>query len=235
MQLESLPDTIRRSLVPIHREGWPFIAIFAAVALVLGYFSTTLFWLALGLTIWCALFFRDPQRVTPVSDDFVISPADGRVSSIGQAIPPRELGLPDVPMMRVSIFMNVFNCHINRSPVAGRIVRAVHKSGSFLNAELDKASSENERNGLVMETPRGTVAVVQIAGLVARRIVCWSRENEQLGAGERFGLIRFGSRLDVYLPAGATICVALGQTAIGGETIIARHDDAAVAPLTRVA
>jgi len=141
MQLESLPDTIRRSLVPIHREGWPFIAIFAAIALVLGYFSTTLFWLALGLTIWCALFFRDPQRVTPVSDDFIISPADGRVSAIGQAIPPRELGLPDMPMMRVSIFMNVFNCHVNRSPVAGRITRAVHKSGSFLNAELDKASS----------------------------------------------------------------------------------------------
>jgi phosphatidylserine decarboxylase len=235
MQLDSLPDTIRRSLVPIHREGWPFIAGFAVIAFILSYFSTTLFWLALGLTIWCTLFFRDPQRVTPVSEDFVISPADGRVSAIGQAIPPRELGLPETPMLRVSIFMNVFNCHINRSPVAGRITRVVHKSGSFLNAELDKASSENERNGLVIETPRGTLAVVQIAGLVARRIVCWSREEETLGAGERFGLIRFGSRLDVYLPVGATICVALGQTAVGGETIIARHDGAPVAPVTRVA
>jgi phosphatidylserine decarboxylase len=198
MQLDSLPDTIRRSLVPIHREGWPFIAGFAVIAFVLSFISTTLFWLALGLTIWCALFFRDP-------------------------------------MMRISIFMNVFNCHINRSPVAGKITRVVHKSGSFLNAELDKASSENERNGLVIETARGTLAVVQIAGLVARRIVCWSREEETLGAGERFGLIRFGSRLDVYLPEGATICVALGQTAVGGETIIARHDGAPVAPVTRVA
>ena len=234
MQLTNLIGTMRRALVPIHREGWPYIAAFGAGAFVLGFVSDTLFWLGLGLTIWCALFFRDPQRVTPVSDDFVISPADGRVSSIGQTIPPRELGLADLPMLRISIFMNVFNCHVNRAPVRGRIVRIAHRIGSFLNAELDKASSENERNSLVIEGPRGTLAVVQIAGLVARRIVCWVREGEELGAGQRFGLIRFGSRLDVYLPAGASVCVALGQTAVAGETIIARHDKAAIAPVTRV-
>lgn len=234
MQLEELTGTIRRALVPVHREGWPFIAGFAVIAFILGLFSTTLFWLGMGLTLWCALFFRDPQRVTPVSEDFVISPADGKVSAIGQAIAPRELGLPDTPMTRVSIFMNVFNCHVNRSPMAGLVTRAVHRRGSFLNAELDKASSENERNGVVLETSRGTLAVVQVAGLVARRIVCWTREGESLGAGERFGLIRFGSRLDVYLPEGATVSVALGQTAVAGETIIARFDGAATAPVTRV-
>lgn len=234
MQLENLTGTIRRALVPVHREGWPFIAGFAVIAFILGLFSTSLFWIAIGLTIWCALFFRDPERVTPVSQDFVISPADGRVSAIGQAFAPRELGMPDVPMTRVSIFMNVFNCHVNRSPMAGQVTRAVHRAGSFLNAELDKASSDNERNGIVLETSHGALAVVQVAGLVARRIVCWTREGESLGAGERFGLIRFGSRLDVYLPEGATVTVAHGQTAVAGETIIARFDGAPVAPVTRV-
>ncbi len=233
MQITNLIGTMRRALVPVHREGWPFIAAFAIGAFVLGYFSDTLFWVGVGLTIWCAAFFRDPQRVTPVSDDFVISPADGRVSAIGQTMPPRELGLGDLPMLRVSIFMNVFNCHVNRAPARGRISRIAHRNGSFLNAELDKASTENERNGLVIESPRGQLAVVQIAGLVARRIVCWAREGEEIGVGQRFGLIRFGSRLDVYLPMGAAVSVALGQTAIAGETIIARYDRAPVAPLTR--
>jgi phosphatidylserine decarboxylase len=234
MQAGNLIGTIRRSLVPVHREGWRFIGAFAAATLLLGLFSTTLFWIGAGLTLWCALFFRDPERVTPVSDDFVISPADGRVSAIGQSIPPRELGLPDEPMMRVSIFMNVFNCHVNRSPIRGRIERIAYRAGSFLNAELDKASTENERNGLVIDGPHGQLAVVQIAGLVARRIVCWASEGETIAPGERFGLIRFGSRLDVFLPRGATVCVAIGQTAIAGETILARHDGAATAPVTRV-
>ena len=234
MQPHGLLGTFRRSLVPVHREGWPFIGAFAAVTVILGMLSGTLFWLGVGLTLWCALFFRDPERVTPVSDDFVISPADGKVSAIGQAIPPRELGLPDLPMLRVSIFMNVFNCHINRAPVRGRILRTAHRAGRFLNAELDKASSENERNGVVIDGPRGELAVVQIAGLVARRIVCWKVEGEEMAQGERFGLIRFGSRLDVYLPAGAIVGVSLGQTAIAGETILARHDGSPVAPITRV-
>ncbi len=234
MQIDDLTGSIRRALVPVHRDGWKFVGAFAAVTFILGLFSNTLFWLGVGLTIWCAMFFRDPQRVTPVSEDFVISPADGKISAIGQAIPPRELGLANVPLTRVSIFMNVFNCHVNRAPMAGRIARAVHKSGAFLNAELDKASSENERNSLVIETVHGALGVVQVAGLVARRIVCWSREGEMLGAGERFGLIRFGSRLDVYLPDGAAVCVSLGQTAIAGETVVARYDGAPVAPVTRV-
>jgi phosphatidylserine decarboxylase len=134
--------------------------------------------------------------------------------------------MPDVPMTRVSIFMNVFNCHVNRSPMAGQVTRAVHRAGSFLNAELDKASSDNERNGIVLETSHGALAVVQVAGLVARRIVCWTREGESLGAGERFGLIRFGSRVDVFLPLGAAPQVDLDSRAIAGDTVLARLNGA---------
>ena len=169
----SLVDTIKNAFVPIHREGYPFIAGFGAAALVLGFFSTSLFWIGLILTAWCAYFFRDPPRVTPLDDRLVISPADGVVSAVGPAVPPRELGLGSAEMTRISVFMNVFSCHVNRSPVRGKITRIEHRPGKFLNAELDKASSENERNGLVIESPNGTVAAVQIAGLVARRIVCW--------------------------------------------------------------
>ena len=170
----SLVDTIRNTFVPVHREGYPFIGAFFAATLILGYFSTSLFWIGLILTAWCAYFFRDPQRVTPVDDRLVISPADGVVSAVGPAVPPRELGLGTDEMTRISVFMNVFSCHVNRAPVRGRITRIEHRPGKFLNADLDKASSENERNGLVIESPNGTVAAVQIAGLVARRIVCWA-------------------------------------------------------------
>ncbi len=233
MQISDLIPTLRKALVPIHKEGYPFIAAFLVAAIILGWLWDPLFWIGLGLTLWCTMFFRDPVRVTPVSDDLVIAPADGRVSAIGLAVPPRETGLGDVQMQRISIFMNVFNCHVNRAPMRGRIAVIVHKPGAFLNADLDKASTENERNSLVIETARGELGVVQVAGLVARRIVCWSRENDQIGAGERFGLIRFGSRLDVYLPRGAAVMVSLGQTTIAGESIIARFDGAASAPVTR--
>jgi len=235
MDLTNLLTTIRRTFVPVHREGWPFVGAFVAGALLLGLFSDTLFWVFAILSAWCAYFFRDPQRVTPVSDDFVISPADGKVSYIGMAVPPRELGLGDQPLKRVSVFMNVFNGHVNRAPVRGRIARISHKAGSFANAELDKASDENERNSVLIEGPHGPLGVVQVAGFVARRIVCWAREGEQIAAGERFGLIRFGSRLDVYLPGGANVCVAVGQHAIAGETVLARHDGAPTAPVTRIA
>ncbi|MFZ1815681.1 MAG: phosphatidylserine decarboxylase [Rhizobiaceae bacterium] len=235
MDFSNLISTIRKAIVPVHKEGWPFIAIFFVASIILGWVSDPLFYIGLALTAWCAYFFRDPQRVSPVSDDLVISPADGRVSHIGQAIPPRELGLGTDPLMRISVFMNVFNCHVNRSPVRGRLDIVAHKAGKFLNAELDKASEDNERNALLIDGPHGKVAVVQVAGLVARRIVCWAREGDTLGVGERFGLIRFGSRLDVYLPRGATVSVALGQTAIAGETILARHDGVSPAPVTRVA
>lgn len=219
----SLADTIRSTMVPIHREGWPFVAVFAVVTVIIGTFWQPLFWIGLALTGWCAYFFRDPPRVTPLDDDLVISPADGRVSSVAPAVPPAELDLGDAPMMRISIFMNVFSVHINRAPVAGPVTKTAHRPGKFLNADLDKASTENERNGVVIETARGTLAVVQIAGLVARRILCWTRQGDTLSVGQRFGLIRFGSRVDVYLPEGAVARVSLGQTAIAGETVLADY------------
>ncbi len=217
----SLINTVRNTLVPVHKEGYPFIAGFFVVSLVLGFLWEPLMWIGFILTAWCAYFFRDPERMTPLDDDLVISPADGRVSSIALMTPPEELGLGDTPMLRISVFMNVFNCHVNRAPMRGTIRTIAYRAGKFVNAELDKASHENERNGLAIETAHGTIGVVQIAGLVARRIVCWSHERDTLQAGERFGLIRFGSRLDVFLPAGAAPRVSLGQTAIAGETVLA--------------
>jgi phosphatidylserine decarboxylase len=229
-----LIETIKNTFVPVRREGYPFIAAFAVVTLLLSFFSSIFFWIGLILTAWCAYFFRDPERVTPVDDRLVISPADGIVSAVGPAVPPRELGLGTGEMTRISVFMNVFSCHVNRSPVRGRITRIEHRPGKFLNAELDKASSENERNGLVIESPNGTIAAVQIAGLVARRILCWSEPGTNIGVGERFGLIRFGSRVDVFLPLTATSRVAVGQTAIAGETVIAEFGGPATTPLVRI-
>jgi phosphatidylserine decarboxylase len=173
------------------------------------------------LTIWCALFFRDPVRVTPVREGIVVAPADGRIATVGNAPPPQELGLGERPLPRVSIFMSVFNCHVNRSPVTGRIDEIVYHAGAFVSADLDKASEENERNAFVISTAAARIAVVQIAGLVARRIVCFVRKGATVGAGERIGMIRFGSRVDVYLPEGTRALVAEGQTAIAGETVIA--------------
>jgi phosphatidylserine decarboxylase len=224
----SITDSIRAQIPPIHREGYPFIGGFALASLILFWLWTPLGWIGTALTIWCALFFRDPVRVTPIREGIVVAPADGRVSLIMQALPPAELGLGDRPLPRISIFMNVFNCHVNRAPVAGRIDRIAYRPGKFINAELDKASEDNERNSLVISTPNyGRIGVIQIAGLVARRIVSFVREGQQIGAGERFGLIRFGSRLDVYLPEGTKALVSEGQTAVAGETILAdfRLDD----------
>ena len=229
----SIADSIRNTLVPIHKEGYPFIAAFGGAAIVLGLLWQPLFWIGLALTAWCAYFFRDPERVTPVDDRLVISPADGIVSSVGPAVPPRELGLGTDQMLRISVFMNVFSCHVNRAPVRGRVTRVEHRPGKFLNAELDKASSENERNGIVIDSPQGKVAAVQIAGLVARRILCWVEPNEDVSVGDRVGLIRFGSRVDVYLPDGAVARVAIGQTAVAGETVIADYGGWPAAPLVR--
>lgn len=217
----SLVESVRKVFVPIHKEGWPFIAIGAAASIALGFLAQPLFWIGLVITVWICYFFRDPERTTPVREGLVVSPADGRVSLITTAVPPSGLDLPAEPMTRVSIFMNVFNCHVNRAPVSGRIARQVYFPGLFLNAELDKASEDNERNALVIETGSGPIAVVQIAGLVARRIVSFVREGETIEAGERFGLIRFGSRLDVYLPLSARPLVGVGQNAIAGETVLA--------------
>ena len=222
----SLFDTLRNVIVPVHKEGYPFVAAFFGASLVLGWLFEPLFWIGMVLTLWCAYFFRDPERVTPQDDDLVISPADGKVSSIRMEVPPEELYLGVEPMLRISIFMNVFDCHVNRSPMRGSVVNIAYREGSFLNAELDKASKDNERNGLVIETKQGRIGVVQIAGLVARRILCWANPSQPLDAGERFGLIRFGSRLDVYLPTGAEPRVSLGQRAIAGETVIAEFNSA---------
>lgn len=217
----SIADSIRAQIPPIHPEGYPFIGVFALASLVLFWVWSPLGWIGVVLTVWCALFFRDPVRVTPIREGIVVAPADGRVSMVTQVIPPAELGLGDKPLPRISIFMSVFNCHVNRSPVSGRIERIVYRPGKFINAELDKASEDNERNSLVIATPAGRVGVIQIAGLVARRIVSFVEEGQSLGAGERFGLIRFGSRLDVFLPDGAKALVSEGQTAIAGETVLA--------------
>jgi phosphatidylserine decarboxylase len=224
----SIANSIRAQIPPIHPEGYPFIGGFALASLLLFWLWTPLGWIGTVLTLWCALFFRDPVRVTPVREGIVVAPADGRISMIAQATPPAELGLGDIPLPRVSIFMSVFNCHVNRSPVVGRIERIAYRPGKFVNAELDKASEDNERNSLVISTPQGRIGVIQIAGLVARRIVSFVREGQTLAAGERFGLIRFGSRLDVYLPEGTRPLVSEGQTAIAGETILAdfRQNDA---------
>ncbi len=217
----SITNSIRAQIPPIHPEGYPFIGGFALATLILFWLWSPLGWIGTVLTIWCALFFRDPVRTTPVREGLVVAPADGRISMITQALAPAELGLGDRPLPRISIFMSVFNCHVNRSPVSGRIERIAYRPGAFINAELDKASEDNERNSLVIAAADGRIGVIQIAGLVARRIVSFVREGQTIAAGERFGLIRFGSRLDVYLPEGTRALVSEGQTAIAGETILA--------------
>lgn len=219
--MSNLFDTIRNTLVPIHKEGYVFIAAFFVASLILGWIAEPLFWIGLVLTLWCAYFFRDPERVVPQDDDLVLSPADGRVSSVQMVVPPAEMNLGTEPMLRISVFMNVFDCHVNRAPVAGRITQILYTPGLFLNAELDKASEDNERNALVIETANAKIGVVQIAGLVARRIVSFVKVGNHLSTGERFGLIRFGSRLDIFVPLNAQVLVGLGQTAVAGETVLA--------------
>lgn len=217
----SIAASIRSQLVPIHPQGYPFIAIFAVVTLILFWLWPPLGWIGLALTIWCTLFFRDPPRVTPVREGLLVSPADGRVSMVTQAPPPPELGMGEAPLPRVSIFMSVFDCHVNRSPLAGRIERIAYKAGIFLNADLDKASEDNERNSFLISAPGMNIAVVQIAGLIARRIVSFTSQGQAVEAGQRLGMIRFGSRVDVYLPAGGAFLVSPGQRAVAGETVIA--------------
>ena len=209
-------------MIPVHREGYPFIALFAVASVLLGLLWAPLGWLGLVLTLWCVYFFRNPDRVTPDREGLVISPADGVVCLVGPAVPPVELGMGDSPMTRVCVFMSVFDVHVNRAPLAGRITRIAYKPGKFLNAALDKASEDNERMAIRMETTGGAdIAFVQIAGLVARRIKCDLSEGQEVQAGERFGLIRFGSRVDVYLPEGVAPQVALGQRCVAGETVLA--------------
>ncbi|WP_229704353.1 phosphatidylserine decarboxylase [Gemmobacter aquaticus] len=215
-------DMLKTFIKPMHPEGIKFVAIFGLVTLLLFWLWDPLGWIGVGLTIWCYYFFRDPKRAVPQGDGLMISPADGVVSLIERAVPPPELGMASDPLLRVSVFMSVFNCHVNRAPIAGKLVEMAYRPGKFLNASLDKASEDNERNSLCLELADGRrIAVVQIAGLVARRIVPFVSEGQSLKTGERFGLIRFGSRVDVYLPEGVSPLVAVGQTCIAGETVIA--------------
>jgi phosphatidylserine decarboxylase len=218
----SLLDTLSGFWMPIHKEGYPFIAAFAGVTFLLALISSSLGIFGAVLTAWCVAFFRDPARVTPSREGLVICPADGVMQQIREAVPPMELGMGTEPRTRLSIFMNVFNCHVNRIPVDGRITGMHYFPGSFLNASLDKASDENERQAVRITTPDGEdIAVVQIAGLVARRIVTSISRDQKMAAGERFGIIRFGSRVDVYLPKGVEPLVMIGQTMVAGETILA--------------
>jgi len=211
-------------LPPVHPEGRKFAAIAGVITLLFFLFGwTALGWIGVVLTIWVLAFFRDPVRVTPVGDDLVISPADGVICMISDVVPPKEMGLGEETRTRVSIFMNVFNVHINRTPVTGAVERIVYIPGKFINAELDKASEDNERQMFVIRMDNGTkVGMTQIAGLVARRIIRFVREEDKVAAGERVGLIRFGSRVDVYLPEGTAPQVCVGQTMVAGETVLAR-------------
>jgi len=219
----NLIDTIANAFVPIHRDGYKFVAGAAIATLFLFLIALPLGWLAALLTAACAYFFRDPDRVTPHRPGLIVSSADGKVSTVVEGVPaPRELALGTEHMTRISVFLSVLDVHIVRAPVGGKLIHSAYVPGAFLNAELDKASEENERQALVIETKSGAkIGVVLIAGLVARRIVTFVNEETSVEAGERIGLIRFGSRVDLYLPAGMEVLTEVGQTAIGGETVLA--------------
>ena len=207
---------------PMHREGIKFILIFSVISLILFFIYIPLGWVGIGLTIWCYYFFRDPKRTIPVRDGLLVSPADGVISLIEKTMPPPELDIEKEELTRISVFMNVFNCHVNRSPIAGKIMEINYRPGKFFNASLDKASVDNERNSLVLQIPDGRqIVVVQIAGLVARRIVSFVKPKQTLRIGQRFGLIRFGSRVDIYLPTRVQPLVCIGQIMVSGETVIA--------------
>ena len=221
--MKTIDISWRRYILPnLNNAGWRFVGIFAAATAFLAILWAPLGWVGLVLTVWCYYFFRDPERVTPNIDNVVVSPADGIVQMITKVKAPEELGLGDKKFTRVSVFMSVFNVHVNRAPAEGKILKSVYVPGKFFNATLDKASKDNERQLLSMQTKNGKeIAFVQIAGLVARRILCHAKEGQEYKAGERFGLIRFGSRLDVYLPEGVEPQVCLGQIMTAGETVIA--------------
>ncbi len=231
--LTHLKNFLRNSIIPyafphINKEGWKFVAAFALITALLALLWEPLGVIGIVLTVWCYFFFRDPERVTPQIDNVIVSPADGKVQMITKIKGPKELGMEKEEYTRVSIFMSVFNVHVNRAPASGTITKTSYIKGKFFNATLDKASKDNERQLLAMKTESGKdIAFVQIAGLVARRILCFAKKGTTYKAGERFGLIRFGSRLDVYLPEGVEPQVCLGQTMIAGETIIANLNSSA--------
>ena len=220
---------LKHVFAPIHADGWRFIAIFAVATLIFFWIWAPLGWLGVIATAWCIYFFRDPWRVSPQREGLVLSPADGTIIAVDEAAPPAELQLGTEPMRRIAIFMSVFDVHVNRTPMAGKVARLAYTEGKFLNASLDKASVDNERMAMALTTADGDIGVVQIAGLVARRIVTTLREGQEVIAGQRMGLIRFGSRAEVYLPRGWATLVTTGQRAVGGETVLA--DARSVEPL----
>ena len=206
----------------IHPEGWKFAAIFFVISVSVYPFFITLSVIGFMLTIFTLWFFRDPERNTPQDSNLIISSADGKVCLIDEAYPPEELPIEPQKMKRICVFMNVFNVHVNRSPVQGNVDHIVYKEGKFLNASLDKASDKNERNSLVLNTQNGTkIIVVQIAGLIARRILGFISLNHNLDQGERFGLIRFGSRVDIYMPIDAILKCKVGDKVTAGESVLA--------------
>ncbi len=220
--MKELWNTIRGSMAPVHPDGWKFIAAFAIVSILLGMLADILLFVGLLLTLWCVYFFRDPKRSVPSREGLILSPADGVVQKIERVKPPAELGFGEEERPRISIFLNVFNVHVNRVPATGVITATHYHKGAFFNASLDKASEENERQLIAMKTEGGAeIGFVQIAGLVARRILCHAKEGQAVSAGERYGLIRFGSRVDVYLPVDVNPLVTAGQTMIGGESVLA--------------
>ncbi|HEX6979624.1 MAG TPA: phosphatidylserine decarboxylase [Alphaproteobacteria bacterium] len=217
-----MSEALKSVVAPIHPAGYPFIAIAAAGAVILGWIWPPLGWIGAAATAWVTYFFRDPDRVTPTRPGLIVSPADGRVQPIVRAVPPPELGMGDRELTRVSIFLNIFDVHVNRVPADGEVVAVHYRPGKFINAALDKASEDNERMAVRLRMPDGReTAFVQIAGLVARRIVCELKPGQVVKSGSRFGLIRFGSRLDVYLPDGVAPLVVAGQRAVAGETVLA--------------
>ena len=211
-------------LVPIHPAGWPFIALFAVITAVITSYYALFAVIGVPLTLWCVYFFRNPVRVTPQKEGWLIAPADGRVIAIGEAEPEAEMNLPEGKYRRVAIFMNVFDVHVNRAPIAGKVTDILYRKGKFVNASLDKASTDNERLAMTMEVDnkrKTKIAIVQIAGLVARRILCDAKVSDHLSAGQVFGLIRFGSRVDIWMPLDTNVTVLIGQRCVAGETLIA--------------
>ncbi len=215
-------DSVAYVFVPIHRDGHKFLGVGLALVMLFFIVWPPLGWICVILTAWLAYFFRDPDRVTPLREGLIIAPSDGRVVSIDKVMPPPELGMQGNERVRISIFLSLFDMHINRAPVSGRITRSVYVPGSFLNAQDNKSSDDNERRGLIIEMPTGSeIAILQIAGMITRRIVTFAGEGDSIGVGQRFGLIRFGSRVDVYLPEGHAAMVSVGQRMVAGETVIA--------------
>ena len=219
--------SLRTVSFALHPAAWPFVTLFGGITFLLFFLGKTPFFIGLILTLWCVYFFRDPARVTPDRPGLIVSPADGKIVDIQEVVPEAEFLLGDAPRTRVSIFLNVFDVHVNRVPADGTVIQRRYRAGKFLNASLDKASTDNERMALTLrlegahECNGVKICVVQIAGLIARRILCYAQEQQQFKAGDRFGIIRFGSRTDIYLPPGIEPLVAVGQYMIGGETVLA--------------